>query len=199
MSTTNTPIAHSYDSGVTSQRRLNVQRMEPKKEGNLGPFQLVCPGHGGIAYRRVEAKLREKMESLNDADLDSLVNNVDPLDILRSRIAELDAKLAAFDDAIARADNAYVRGSMTLGRYEAQLQRIHEDSAEVAAEKAELESLLVAETERGSQRQRLEETAQLGIAMLDDPDSVKSNAWLRTHVRVWVNIKEHKVYAVHWI
>lgn len=181
------------------QRRLTVQRMQPKKEGNLGPFQLVCPGHGGIAYRRVEAKLREKMESLNDADLDSLVNNVDPLDVLRSRIAELDAKLAAFDDAIARADNAYVRGSMTLGRYEAQLQRIHEDSAEVAAEKAVLESLLIAETERGSQRQRLEETAQLGIAMLDDPDSVKSNAWLRTHVRVWVNVKEHKVYAVHWI
>ena len=133
-------------------------------------------------------------------DLAMLVSGtVFVLDWDPARIAELDAKLAAFDDAIARADNAYVRGSMTLGRYEAQLQRIHEDSAEVAAEKAELESLLVAETERGSQRQRLEETAQLGIAMLDDPDSVKSNAWLRTHVRVWVNIKEHKVYAVHWI
>ena len=181
------------------QRRLVVQRVEPKKEGNLGPFQMVCPGHGGISYRRVEAKLREKMESLNDADLDSLTSNVDPLDTLRTRIGELAAKLATFDDAIARADNAYVRGTMTLERYEAQLRRINEDSAEVETERAELEAMLVAETERGDQRQRLEETAQLGIAVLDDPDSVKSNAWLRTHVRVWVNVKEHKVYAVHWI
>lgn len=179
------------------QRRMTIQSLKPKKDGNLGARQLLCYTHGGIAYRRVEAALRAKMASLNDVDLDSLAITIDPLDALRNELAILAAQLADLEASVSRAETAYIRGRLPIERYEAQLDTLNAEIASVRKQQDTVEQELTDAAARGNQRQRLEETAKLGLAKLDGPDTASSNAWLRTHVRIWIDGKS--VFAVEWI
>lgn len=183
---------------VHCQRRLIVQKFRPKQPGNLGAMQLICTRrHGGIAYRRVEAVLREKMASLNEVDLDSLTVTIDPLDALRNQLGIYTAQLADLEASIARAETAYIRGRLPIERYEVQLDTLNAEIAAVHKQQQQVEQELTDAAARGNQRQRLEETAKLGLAKLDDPDTASSNAWLRTHVRIWID--GQAVFAVEWI
>lgn len=179
------------------QRRMVVQSLKPKSDTAVGARQLICHTHGGIAYRRVDATLREKMASLNDVDLDSLAITIDPLDALRNQLAIYAVQLADLEAAITRAENAYIRGRLPLERYEVQVDGLNAEIAGVRKQQQQVEQELTDAAARGNQRQRLEETATLGLAKLDDPDTASSNAWLRTHVRIWIDGKS--VFAVEWI
>lgn len=179
-------------------RRLIVRKFRPAQPHQMGAFQLICAEHGGLAYRRVEAVLRQRMASLADADLDRLeAVQVDPLDAWRQRHDHLEGRLRDLDAALARADAAYVRGVMTAARYEAQVARIGGDVAAATAELEQIARQMQQAAEAGSRRGRLEEVVALGLAKLDDPDQAAANAWLRAHVRVWVDGR--KVFAVEWL
>ena len=178
-------------------RRMFVQNFKPQSPGSQGARQLLCKTHGGLSYRRVLAELRSRMASLDAADLDNLVVDLDPLEPTRQQIAALEAQLAASDEDLDRVDTAFARGLMTLARYEIQVRRITAETDKLRSEIARLHQVLADEAQRGSQRHRLEETAQVGLAMLDNPDTAAANIWLRNHVRIWIDGK--RVFAVEWI
>lgn len=160
---------------------------------------MLCKteGHGGLSYRRVLAELRDRMASLDAADLDGMASDLDPLGPTRQRIAALDAQVAARSADLDRADTAFTRGLMSLERYEAQVRRVSAEMEDARLEIERLRQALADEAERGSQRQRLDETAQVGLAMLDNPDAAAANIWLRNHVRVWIDGR--RVFAIEWI
>jgi DNA invertase Pin-like site-specific DNA recombinase len=179
-------------------RRMIVRRVSGRKPHHKDRMLLVCLEHGGISYRRVEAKLRVRMESLREADLDGMAADaVEPAAALHARQAQVGKLLTDLDAALARADSAYVRGTMTADRYEAQVERIGADAAAAHEELAQIAAALTQESESGGRRQRLEDAAALGLAKMDDPDGTAANAWLRAHVRVWVDGRE--VFAVEWL
>ena len=179
-------------------RRMIVRYLPPHKPNQRDRTRLLCLEHGGISYRRVETKLRERMASLREADLDNLTeDDADPNAALLTRQGQLQSALAGLEAALARADSAYVRGTMSAERYEAQVERINADTAAAQEELAQIASALSQESERGSRRQRLEDVALLGLARMDDPDRLAANAWLRAHVRVWVD--RQSVFAVEWL
>lgn len=180
-------------------RRLVVQGGRPKLSHQRRSLQMLCKcaARCNISYRRVLAKLRERMESLRGVDLDELAAAAMPLDSIRERIAQQEARIAELDAALARADNAYVRGVMTLERYEAQVGKIAAERAAAHEHIAELQVHLGDEAERGARRVRLGDAAALGAARLDDPDYAATNAWLRSHVRIWVD--GNRVFAFEWI
>ena len=180
-------------------RRMHVQNFKPMASRKQGARQLLCKteGHGGLSYRRVLAELRDRMASLDAADLDGMASDLDPLGPTRQRIAALDAQVAARSADLDRADTAFTRGLMSLERYEAQVRRVSAEMEDARLEIERLRQALADEAERGSQRQRLDETAQVGLAMLDNPDAAAANIWLRNHVRVWIDGR--RVFAIEWI
>jgi DNA invertase Pin-like site-specific DNA recombinase len=179
-------------------KRLIVQNHKPRKPHYRPQMRLLCPGHANIDYWFVLAWLRSKMAALQDADLGSLLAvAADPLGALRGRQSRLEGQLADLDAALARADAAYVRGRMTLERYEVQVGQINDDIAAVRRELEQTTRQFAHEAEQGSRRQRLEEAAALGTAKLDDTDETASNAWLRAHVRLYV--ERNKIYAIDWL
>lgn len=183
---------------VHCRRRLVVQNLGKRQPHHLGSIQMVCREHGGLAYRRVQAALRDKIASLAGADLDALAADApDPFSALHEQIEALAAQLAELDAAVTRADNAYVRGLLPIERYEAQVRRLGEEIENTRRALAAQQQALAAASEQGNRRERLAETAALGLAKLDDPDVAAANAWLRAHVRVWVNGR--KVQAIEWV
>lgn len=142
-----------------------------------------------IAASFIEKALRNAFVYLQDESNHAIVlaDSATNKDAIQGRIDETQAAIARQGEALQRADDAFVDGKMDMERYNKQVERIKRQweilQGELTDHLQELENTSFAE-QRG---ERLAEMARNGIAMLETKDLATANAWLRRHVRVWVD------------
>lgn len=185
---------------IRCHQRMHVRSQAPKRPHQQRVEQLVCTGphdKRSISYKRIVKVLRSRIVELQHLDLDALTGANTMADNLAVQIEQQQATLKDLESRIQRADDAYVAGRMDAIRYGRQVEQIEAQRIAIETEIGRLRRLLADEAARGTHRQRLEETATLGLAMLDNPDPTAANIWLRNHVRIWID--GYSVAAVEWI
>jgi chromosome segregation ATPase len=135
--------------------------------------------------------------ALETLDIDDLLSDDNGMaDILQSQIAEQQASIERAQTALQRTDDAFFDGLMDDDRYRRQVARLR---AQVDAASAEIERLSTkydAEADRAKRRRRIESVSANGLAILNG-DATTGNAWLRQHVRLWV--ESGRVTDVEWL
>lgn len=109
---------------------------------------------------------------------------------LVSEEAALRAQAQQLEAALHRADDQYVLGHMTEDRYQRQVARLTE---QLQAVQQQLEAIGVAHGElhhAAMRSERLEAAATVGLAWLHSDDVRAANAWLRRHIRIWIQACE---------
>lgn len=181
-------------------RRMHVRSQAPKRPNQRRVEQIVCTGphdQRSVSYKRIVSVLRSRIAELKHFDRDELTGANTMAESLAGQIEQQLATLNDLAARIQRADDAYVAGRMDAARYGRQVEQIEMQRITVETEIDRLRQLLADDTARGTHRQRLEETATAGLAMLDHPDPAVANIWLRNHVRIWID--GYSVAAVEWI
>lgn len=88
-------------------------------------------------------------------------------------------------------DMAKTRRSETFGG------RLRTEIANQEAEIARLDDVLRREADGSNRRARLADVLANGPTILQDADPTRANAWLRRHLRAWV--QAGKVVLVEWL
>lgn len=151
-----------------------------------------------ISYRRVVGALRAAIEALQNSNLVDLAGDDDSyLADLQTAVSAQETIIQRANAGLRRADDAFTSGIMDIDRYRRQTERFNAQIAQAESEMERLYTTIDDEKARGTRRQRLEDAARVGLAMLDNQDATAANAWLRTYVRVWV--RAHQVVGVEWL
>lgn len=153
---------------------------------------------GSIGTARVAAALEAAIDVLAKSDLSAIPN--DDADRAAALQAQLDAHAAAIarhQAALRRADTAYVNGVMDEERYQEQVRRLRAAIETETTAQLQAQAAADAEQQRGSRRQRLEQIAAAGRAILTTPDTAAANTWLRAYVRVYV--RDNQVSEVRFL
>ena len=184
---------------ITCGRPRAVSSHNDKRYVNWRTVDLRCQQakhpQRQISYRKVMRALRTAMEVWAASDIDALLGaDADPTVSLRQALA---AQQAAQEAAAARLeremyniDTALARGILTIERYELQTARIESELAAVRNEMADLAVQFARATIAGQRRERIEDVRRRGLATLDSADIPAANAWLRQHVRIWVEANQ---------
>jgi hypothetical protein len=88
---------------------------------------------------------------------------------------------------------------MDTGRYNTQVARIKRQWEALQGEMTDHAQELEEAAHEEQRGERLHEAARNGPAMLNTGDIATANAWLRRHVRVWVDNDNpaHRLYVEH--
>jgi hypothetical protein len=71
-------------------------------------------------------------------------------------------------------------------RYREQVARLRGAIEAEQSARTQTEAAAIAQQQRGTRAERLQEIAARGLEMLTTPDTAAANAWLRRYVRVYV-------------
>lgn len=119
-------------------------------------------------------------------DLDLTYAAPDQTGPIRAQLDSLVGQLDALAGARNRADDAYIDGALDGDRYSRQIARLNEQEAALSVQLAQTQAALHAAEHAAHGGDRLLEVAELGLAMLTEPDARTANAWFRRHIRVWI-------------
>lgn len=115
---------------------------------------------------------------------------------LQAALDENKKRLDALQNAFALADNAYITQRMDIDRYDAQVVLLRGQQTALEQDRVRLLGRLRQETGRTPRAAKMLDIAQNGLSMLYDPDTAKSNRWLRQIFRVWCDGKDSIVVDV---
>lgn len=158
--------------------------------------QLRCMSdniyHTSIVQTKVMRELRAEFIRIQDRTTwHALLDAPAPSgEALGAAIADLRAVIERHKAAILKADDHYIDGALDAERHSHQVKRLQARIEVAAAEITRLEEQRAALAHAGQRGKRLEEAAAAGLAMLEHPDATVANAWLRRHVRVWIESNE---------
>lgn len=158
------------------------------RPGGRSHTELRCPQGAHpkycMTYRRAIAGLQNSLAVLDVHSLPE--DDEDRIAPLRNRIESHRAAIKHWRTSLLRADDAHVSGVMDAERYRRQVENIQARIEYEESQIINLEMAIENEKARGTRRQRIEDLSANGLAMLDNPDTAKANAYFRQRVRVWV-------------
>ncbi|MBX3050850.1 MAG: recombinase family protein [Caldilineaceae bacterium] len=176
------------------------------RPGHKMQVSLRCSHHPRIPHRhthisenKVRAALEEAIAYLQTPEnrrailADSQQTNAAHIE---TEAAQQQAQAAQIQEAIHRADDAYVSGRMDAERYQRQVERLAAQSAAIAKRLAELDTARKDADHEAHRATRLDEIAADGPAILDG-DTRAANAWLKRHLRLWV--EDNEVVRVEYL
>lgn len=177
------------------KRRMVMNTTVRQRTSRRIQKSLVCknfhPG-GQISEPKTIRAVRAAIESLQDPANRAVVLQTTP-DESESIPAEIAAQTAAIERAQAgllRADDAYVAGTMDHERYTRQAERLNLQIEQAGQRIEQLRHRLEEEHNQAKRAKRLEELATDGLRMLDNPDVKAANAFMRKHIRLWVEANQ---------
>lgn len=172
-----------------------------RNSGERRRARFYCYPHhagGSVGTKRVLAALRIAIDILAGSDLSAIPDDDD------EHAAQLEQQLAAHaaaiqrhQQALRRADTAFVSGVMDDERYQEQVRRLRAAIELEQSAQTQLQAAAQARQQRGNRRQRLQEIAARGPAMLTTGDTAAANVWLREYVRVFV--RDNQIVEVRWL
>lgn len=154
-----------------------------------------CVG-GLIRDLRIHEAIREAIVSLqDDANLESVLDEVPTKHPdLEEILEESRRALAQVSKERNNLTTAFMREAIRLDEYEMLMQELRVRYEGVSARIDEISAQLATTPTKAQRREHLEEIRNAGLAMLDHPDTITANAWLRKRFRVYV--ANNKVQAV---
>lgn len=176
-------------------------RISTNYDNRLPRSYLRCTQKHGpfwqVRTERIMECIESEMTRLATADIDAMIGVPDTASAA-STIAAIEADVARLRRSLQAADDAhFVAGTLDADRYARTVSRLQ---AEIAARQTELTQL--ADRQRrdadlAGKRARLLDVLTNGATILRSADATAANAWLRTHLRVWV-WQKHPV-IVEWL
>lgn len=171
-------------------QRAKVGESNPKYGRSYVNYRCKLTRHPGakISERKVSAAVEIAIRTVTDqaAGLDLSYEAPDQAGPIRQQLDTLAGQLEELHAARLRADDAYIDGKLDADRYSRQIARLDEQEAALSAQIAQAQAALHAAEHADRGGERLLEVADLGLAMLEEPDLRVANAWFRRHVRVWI-------------
>lgn len=109
---------------------------------------------------------------------------------LHLAIRKLEGQLAKHQESIQRADDLYVRGKLSMERYERQIESLTKEELAIKVKIAKLMEALEEEAHNQGRMERLAELADGGMQMLTHLDVAEANAWFRRYIKIWIDNDE---------
>lgn len=186
------------------QRRMSVTSYSlryERKDGSAGVYdqvQIRCrQPHGDHNYmtvveRKILAELRAEFVRLQDRTTwHAYLDNIQPdQDAIGRQIATHEAAIARAKAAILKTDDHLIDGALDAERHRHQVKRLQARIEAAQHEITVLEERRSTLDHAARRGERLAEIATSGLRMLEHPDTKMANAWLRRHVRVWIENSE---------
>lgn len=143
--------------------------------------------HRFISENKVAHAMRAAVEFVQDEANWTVILDADTdhRPALQQQIADIEAQIERARSGLHRADDAFTAGTMDAERYRRQVTRLDAQIADYQAKVAQLQETITNYEHAAGRADRLRESAEVGMAMLEHTDIQLANAWLRGHFKIW--------------
>lgn len=156
--------------------------------------------HRQISESKVMTAMRTTFEHIRDvANRETIAAAFGEMSgaVQKEEIKSVAALIERAQQGLHRADDAWIAGHMDDVRYQRQVEKLRQEILAAEEQRERLRSAIGAAEDTAKRRQRLDEAAASGLAMLESDDIPTANAWMRRHVRIW--IRDCQVSQVEFI
>jgi hypothetical protein len=171
-----------------------ASRKDASKRTQLENFRCVysgLPSHDKyqIAGHYLNDAVRHAIKWVQvESNRQTLLNSyTDKTPQIRRNMEKITQRLGKHTDAMQRADDAYVIGSMTIERYQRQVEILDGQRRVLESQLLQLQQDLETEIFDSQFEVRLLELAGEGLTYLESDDIATANAWFRRHIKILVN------------
>lgn len=157
-------------------------------------YYYRCPGgHSRTIERKVHAELTKRLEWLQDrAHREQLIVTTDTktANSIMAEIERHQAQIEKTNAGIKRADDDYyVHGRLDMERHATITAGANKAILVAQGEITKLQDALHGIEQAANMGERLDSIQEHGLAYLNHEDVKVANAWLHSHIKVWVDIR----------
>lgn len=157
-------------------------------------YRYRCPGgHSHLVERKIHAELTKRLEWLQDkANREQLIVGIDAktTNAIMAEIERHQAQIEKAQAGIKKADDDYyIHGRLDMERHATITAGVNKAIALAQSEITKLQDQLHEVEQAATMGARLDDIQAHGLAYLNHEDVKVANAWLHSHIKVWIDIK----------